>query len=366
MRPIQKLESWSVTVGSSGQGRTVDLAGLRATGPKGGRMFVEAVMLEIDAQVDTTSNAVEGVDFARLVSNFRIADGAGDRRYLPGDKLLAWARAELGANHPRPPAQIAGSLSNQTAKLWLVCPFVFERGEKRDDFAMAVEDLLTGGSLYVETTGIATVLAAGVTLDSATITVWVKLREDVNDIRIRERDEVVLEPQTSATSWRVTVGGKWLRGVYMHKTAVGGGEDLGGLTSFTIEPLGLYAVGRAVARESFLMERPHITSGTDLRDADPVRGDRLIPILFPPKDAQMDDFIRVPGDLKITADSTETTPDLIVHRVTNVPPAFIERVKRMHAPNGGVLVADTPKEDLRAWGAQANAIRRRIRVRRSA
>lgn len=332
----------------SGNTQQMQLDFLPTRGTRGGRLACEKIEFETSLAITTqAANTIVGADMAGFISQFRIWDAIGNRRYLNGSEGRVKMHEDMGSAVPVDPATHAASTTQTDVfKMFVNFSQPFQ-AKRRWDFALPIDDLKGGGVAITMPLSVGQVLqtGSGATINSGTYIVYFHCREEW-DVEFHSRDVVEFSTQVNNANWQINIGGSLLASLTVYKDAQGGGTAVSTFTDVTIEPLNLIQIPRDVLVQGYLSKFP--VNQTQ----DPIFTGKALPAVWARNDMKHSDLMGFPGSMLVRSTTTFAAPfNVIVRRIAPKD----ERMVRDAYRNNNIDPRTVPKvktEGKTATGAQ--------------
>lgn len=320
-------------------------------GARGGILVMDELHILATLNLTTAGGVtLLGPDYANFIKKIRIADNAGDRRFITGFKARTLMHIDMGNRVPADPATFAAA-TTADATYEFVFKFTQKNAFRGFDFGLPLHDILGGGVIELQMPTGTDLRGTGgdPTINSGSYVATAYLREiPATDWQFFARDVVEEHSQSSNTDLYAYPKGRIIREAVIVKEAASGGSALTNITDVTIQPLKEVAISRTAKKRGYLNERA-VTSGQD-----PVFNDKALPVIYGRDDAKIDDFPIFGGELLVKLTSTVTTPDLMVRYIAPKDERQMQiGAARMGVPPSAVLEAKTKgktKTNPNAWG----------------
>ena len=353
MQPVYRSEKVSWV---SGAKKTVPMDFLPLVGPKGGRLVIDKIQIESHLNLTTASGVtMTAGDQASFIARLRMADLAGNRRYLSGAKTRVKGFEDLGLQYPAEPAAVAASQTGIDQTYTHCLAFARPLARRPWDYALPVEDLIFGGALEIQMPASSDLLYSGgsaPTINSGDYQVFVWTREE-RSLEYKCRDVVEEFATTSNTNWYLQVAGRLLRAATAFKDAASNGTSVVTVTDLSIDQFGMVAMPRS----QFLSQYRATTIRDTTRDPACQATPLSLPFVFGHEDGKVNDLPLISGQLLVRANSTMTTPDIILSTIAPRDERMMRAsAARNKAPANAKLVvkgADGSNIDLAKFGAYA-------------
>lgn len=346
----------TVTMPVGGDTTQFQLAGLPIKGPKGGRLVITRLWVEVAVQVDTGVGVTiaEG-GWANFVRRFfmRTPYGTVD---LSGPQLRALAIREMGRRAPADPTALAASQNNATRTLKLCLDLNPRQAKRGKDFTIPVDVLKAegDGAIQVSTNGAASIGSGGTpTVDSCTVTLRFECREEY-DVVARCKRELKAISQANTTDLTLGIGGRAIRQMIAHKYAdhITGSADLSAITAVNIPTFSYTDIPPSQLRDALISDGEHDAAST----GDPFVQStlRALALVTPHSGQKMGEFLSHSGDLAVNlvGNATANLP-IIVDLLSPMDEASMA-IELAYAQKAGldirtVKTADKTRKSRDAW-----------------
>lgn len=277
-----------------------------ARGRRLGRHIIAAVGLRLVGTVTTGTAGLLAADIPRMVQRVQVQDAAGLRRDLIGDDAFAYAQAMMGATYGSIGADL-GASDDVDIDFQLMLPFYLPSLQEPSDFCMAVDDLLNGGMLQATFATPAQLPADAVTdLSGVNAQFVLYAFEEVGPVRLRMRDLVKTQTQSSGGGYRFPVNGNLLSSLFIRSVGTAGGTVLTNLTSLSSAELDLVTQTPANLRQMFRATGgvpAGFPTNSDLSPdgfTDLLGTNRIVPIYAEGFGGKLADAIRIEQEVNLT------------------------------------------------------------------